>query len=327
MSERLRQILISAVAILAAFALGLWLTFPMGVVSRVIEAQAEKALDFKYDISIEKVRFSGISGIRMIGLEMIPTGEAPEGQVYLPTRFDSVRVNAGLLSLSGPVPRVRADIRVGEGRIRARLAPGEEQHAEISVELTEFPLQRMDVLRQITGMPFTAELSGLVELSYSDEMRLTGGNVQLSTPSLLIGPGAVRSSALRQVGGSLPITATDFGAFVAQAAIDGSALQIERLDAAGAHVQLDVSGRVDLREPVCASRVAMQLRLALAADYVEANGLSVPLSSVDLLRRSQTADGYVLSLSGLLCNLRPEPGALRGGSAPSEGPTEGGDPR
>ncbi len=315
MSERGRRMLIVAAGGLAFFVFGLWLTFPMGLVARVIEAQAEKALDFRYDVSIERASLSGLSGVRLRGVEVIPVGTPPEGQVWLPTRIDMLRARVGLFSLGGPVPRARVDARIGDGSLTARVAPGGDVHARVTLDVEELPLQRLDIVRQLTGMPLNGALTGGASLGYNDELRLSGGEVGFTIPALTVGPGAVRSSSLRQVGGSLPIGATDFGAFAMRATIEESSLAIERLDASGSDVQLDLSGRVELRDPICASRVAMQLRLALDERYVEENGLGVPLSSVTLLQRAQTAEGYVLSLSGLLCSLRPEPGAGRGAPA------------
>lgn len=313
MTSRFKTIAIGLGVFGAAFIFGLWLTFPMRLVARVVEAQAEKALGFKYDVSIDRVRFSGISGLRLIGLELMPTGTAPEGEVWLPTRIDSARVNVGLSSLGSVPPRVRADLRVGDGRLEARVAPGDEGGAVVGVELTDFPLQRIDLIRQRTGMPMQGQVSGVFDLTLDDDWTVTAGRIDLTVPGLVAGPGAIRSSALRQVGGSLPISATDLGTLAVQAAIEEGTLSIERIEASGTDVRLEVTGQVELRGSLCSSRVAAQTRFALDSGYVEENALAVPLSNVPLLQRAQTADGYVLSLSGLLCRLRPEAGSMRRG--------------
>lgn len=288
----------------AFFVIGLILTFPMGLVSRVIEAQAEEALGFDYDVEIERVRFSGIVGVKLIGVTLESTSPLREGEVRLPTEIDAVRVRVNPLSLLSGTPSVRAVVQVDDGRIRVGYG-GHEDGTAIDVDFEALEMSSLDIIRQSTGMPMQGALSGTVRLEYDDENRLAGGNIDLAIPQFIIGPGHIRNEeALRQVGGSIPIGAANLGPTAIRMPIDGSTVSVEEFSAAGSDIRIDATGRIELRDPMRASRVAVSMTLALDEGFVEANALGSPLGMVPVLQRAQTRDGYALMMSGLLGNLR-----------------------
>lgn len=285
------------------FFVGLLLTFPMGLVARVIEAQAEKALGFDYDVEIERVRFSGLVGVKLIGVTIESTAPLREGEVRMPTEIDAVRVRVSPLSLLSGTPTVRAVVRVDDGRIRVEYG-GHEGGTAIDVGFEAVELSSLDIIRQTTGMPMQGTLNGTVRLEYGDENRLAGGNIELNMPQFIVGPGHIRHDELRQVGGSIPIGAADLGATSIRLPIDGSTVSVEEFTANGSDIRIDATGRIELRDPMRASRVAVSMTLALDESFVEENALGSPLGMVPVLQRAQTRDGYALMMSGLLGNLR-----------------------
>lgn len=313
MNQRVVRIALWTALFVVTFVVGLIVTFPMGLVTRIIEAQAEKALDFRYDVEIERTRLWGIGGVKLVNVSIASTAPLGPGEVRLPTEFDTVRARVRLLSLlGGGTPAVRGDVRIDEGRVQFAYGPGEEEGSTIEVTFDALDLRQLDVIRQVTGMPMQGQVNGTVRLDYNDELRLSGGNIDVSIPGLIAGPGAVKSDrAFAQIGGSLPLPATDLGTLTMRAGIERSTLDIQQLEARGSDIQLDVSGRLELRDPIRASRVALQLLLALDATYVEEAGLGSVIGRIDLLQRAQTSSGYALSLNGVLGNLRPEPAGGR----------------
>lgn len=291
------------------FVFGLLATFPMSVVARIVEAQAEKALDHKYAISIGSARYSFPLGLKLRQVSIESTGELMPGEVRLPTNFDSARVGVALFPLLTGRVKATADLRMGDGRVVASWGPGGEGH-EMKLEVRRLRLDRIDLLRQMTGMPMIGQMDADIRLEYNAEMRLSAGEIEVAIPRFQMGPGAVKcADACRQIGGAIPIGSTDFGPLAIRAAIERSTLNLARFESAGEDVQLELGGRVDLRDPIRASRVDVNLRLALDSRYVEDNGLGPALGRIPMMRNAQTANGYMLRISGVLRNLRTEAAA------------------
>lgn len=313
MTSRIGRIALWVALFVVTFVVGLLLTFPMGLVTRIIEAQAEKALDFRYDVEIERTRLWGFGGVKLVGVSLESTAPLAEGELRLPTEFDTVRARVRLLSLLGEgPPSVRGDVRIRDGRVAFAYGAGEEEGSTVDITFEALELRHLDIIRQVTGMPMQGQVNGTVRLDYNEEQRLSGGSIDVTIPGLVAGPGAVKSDrAFAQIGGSLPLPATDLGTFTMVSGIERSTLDVQQLVARGTDIQLEVAGRVELRDPLRASRVALQLLLALDATYVEEAGLGSVIGRIDLLQRAQTSRGYELSLNGVLGNLRPEPAGGR----------------
>lgn len=293
-----------------AFLVGLRLTFPMSLVTRMIEAQIEEASGYELDAEIGGSRFSGIVGIRLRDVSLRPAGEGEEGEVVLPLELDSVRVTASPLSLIRRNPSLRADIRIDDGRIRAAYEPGSES-TTIRATLFDVELRRIPQVRDFTGLPATGEVSGTVVLEYGEGWQLSGGNIELGVEALVFGPGDIESQMFRQFGGSVPLPATRFGNVVLRVPIEGTNVTIEQLEASGADVRLDASGEVHVREPMRTSRVDVDFSFQLDGNYVEAAGLGAVFGLPEL-QRLQSGDGYAFAISGPLSRPSIVPASRRG---------------
>ncbi len=292
-----------------AFLGGLFVTAPMGLVTRVVEAQAEAAADYRWDVDIDRTRFSGLTGIKLIGVTLTPR-PVEDGEVRLPVRLDSVRASVSLFGLVSGTVRARVDIGVGDGRVRVNYGPAEDDPVSFKVECFDVELSRFPPIADVLGMPLTGLVNGTVELQYDDEQRLSGGGVEVSVAGAVLGPGSIESEEFRQFGGEIPLPATDFGNLLARASIDGSTVAIDTIEASGTDVRISMGGQVELRQPFRSSRVTVPVDFQLDGTYVEEAGLG-PVLGMPQLQRLQTGSGYSMTLSGLLGNLSMEP-AVRG---------------
>lgn len=311
MSGRIGKLFLFGALFALVFVIGLRLTFPMGLVTRVVEAQIEKATNFRYDVQIERTRFSGIAGVRLIDVTIQSNAPLEEGEIRLPIRIDSIKARVGLLSAISGSPRVRADIRVDEGRIRVNYGPGDEAATEIRVELFDVQLSKFDPIREIVGMPVVGATSGTLLLAYGDDWRLEGGNLELGIAGLVFGPGSIRSEMFRQFGGAVPLPATDLGNVVIRTPIEGSDITIQQFEASGTDVRLTVGGEVQLRNPRNTTRLGLNIDFQLDGTYVEEAGLGAVLGLPEV-QRLQVGDGYALTVSGPLGRPSIAPAARRG---------------
>jgi len=287
-----------------AFVVGVFVTLPMGLVARIVEAQAEKATGFQYDVTVERARLA-FGGVKLIGVEV---AERPVVGTLIsePLAFDSVKATVSPLSALGGL-RATVELRSGEGRLRAQVRPADEGGRAVQLDFFAFELGNLAALRAKIGLPLTGAMSGTIMLDYSTENRLRGGNVEVGIESLTLGPGEFRSAAFRQFGGSVPLPLTRFGNLIVRAPIEASSVQVTEFRAEGADVRIDASGEIELRNPMVTSRVNLSVQLGVDGNYVETAGLGAALALPDV-QRLQTGDGFALSLSGPLGRPSVTPG-------------------
>ena len=306
MIERIREWALGIALFAVMFLVGVYFTFPMAVVARMIEAQAEKAMEYRYDLEIGRARFAGLNGISLLDVTITSTGELPPNEPRMSTELDRVSVRVRLFDLLRGQQGATVDVLVGDGRL---WASGSMTDTGLSVDLRldEFPLDRVTLMREALGMGPVGTLSGAVQLTYDDEFRLTDGTVLLNSPSLVFGAGIPKISALERSGAFIRLPATELGVVTIDATITESNVTLNTVSAVGADVEMELSGTVQLRDPVRASRVSMQLRLGLNSTYVEEASLGPVLAEVPLLQQSLTPSGYAIALTGNLGSLRPTP--------------------
>lgn len=310
MIARIGRWLLYGAAFVVVFLIGLRLTFPMQLVARALEAQAEKALDFEYDVTIDRARFSGIVGVKLLDVSVVKRPTA-EGEVNLPIRFKSVRGSVGLLSLLGETPNVKLHIRIGDdGEIRVAYGSGEETPTSVRAEFFTVQLADITPLQQKLGMPLVGAMSGTVMLNYEEGWRMAGGDIDIGIENVQLGPGIIRHDALHQIGGELPQVLTDFGVVRLRGPINGSNIVVEEFAVSGQDIRMNADGEIQLRSPFATSRVDMGLDFQFDGAFLERAGLGGVLGLPEV-QRLQVGDGYAVTLAGPLTRPSMVPGARR----------------
>lgn len=308
------------------FVLGLLLTFPSTMLSRIAEAQLEKATKFTYDIEIESARFAFPVGLALSDVSIVerkpdgPPRLTPEGSEELvaraiPLRIDRLTVTANPLTLpraaSGGIPSARGEARIGEGRVVVRVGPGEEEFADITLQLYDVELREIPQIAATTGVPVRGTANGTVALSYDEERKLAGGDIELSVSDTWFGPATVMQGKVDALPGGIPLVETNAGTILVLAQIDGSSMRLGTLEASGQDLRFDASGQIELRSPLSESLLTVPLEFGLDSAYVERSGFGPILGMIPELSRAQVGDGYALTLSGRFGRMRATPGARR----------------
>ncbi len=314
---------------IGTFVIGLLLTLPTGLMSRVVETQLEQALDWKYDVAIESVRINGLIGVRLNTVSLMSTAPVAEGERPMPaTTLDRIQLRVGPLSLLSGRPRLRLRVDVGEGRMVVHYRPKDGFDTRLRVELHEIDLRRLSLLRRyVGGLPIQGELNGSIELGTEDRLEpadfatrlatgdLDVGDIELGISGMFIGPGSLRGPALEPLGGFLPLPSANLGNFVARITIGEGQVMINQLECAGEDLEFGVDeGRIELRQPFGTSRVQAQFSFSPAEAFIEEAELGPAFARVPFLASASTGDGYALAISGTLARPgNPQPlGGPRG---------------
>ena len=286
-----------------SMSLGSLLMFPMGIVSRVIEAQTEKALGYKYDVSLEKTSISGLPAVSLHNLQLLPLGGTQEGP-KLPLKIEKARISLGFFSLLRGKPSAELKLTFPSGDIVTRLIPGDGYRAE--VDFFDVDLRDIDIVRQKLGLPVSGAVRGNMTFELDAERQLKGGEVNVSIAPLVIGPGSLKSAATKNLEGGIPLPATALGTVSLRASIDDSDIIIDALESDGKDIKLASNGKLQVREPFKASSVQLDLRFLIEEDYKERAGLGGLFGMMPVLQRASCGEGwYGLRISGSVARLGP----------------------
>lgn len=302
---------------IVVFAGALLLTFPSGLLARIVEAQAEKASDFAYDVEIRAAKLRGIGGLTLHDVSIVPTAPVEEGERRpRPLEIDRLRASVGLLSLPGAIsgaapPAARVVASVDEGRIRVTTRSGAEEWADIDVELFDVELAGFPMIRSMLGLGVRGQLAGTIALQYNEEQQLVGGEVNLGITRAMLEAGSIMQGKVDALPDGIPLPNTDIGTVRLDAQLDGATLRLGRLETSGSALRLEASGLVQMRQPLSLTTLSVPLEFQLDSAYVEEAGLGPVLGMFPQLQRAQVGDGYAMTLNGVVSSLRVQPGARR----------------
>lgn len=303
-SERLQSRpvkIVGGVALLvAAGIIGLYLTFPSGMVSRVIEAQLIKALGPGWTVQVTSARPAGLSAVTLKGITIsAPQAGVPVGPPPLPTRIDSLNLKVSLFSLLKQAPQIRVRLRADEGRADISVTLAKDR-VDGSAEFNELPLQRLAILSKWTHLPPMGRLSGDLSFRFDEDGHPVRLSSDLSIDTLVLGEGVIQSSALAQVGGFVPLPTTHFGATKLILSLEDRTLRIETFETLGNDIRLSMDGVADLSRPISSSRLRLRVRFSPSEDYIERAALGGIMDMVPVFREAQTADGYGFLFQGTI---------------------------
>jgi len=303
MGARIVRILAYTALFFVVFAIGVFVFFPMKLVTRIAEAQIERQLNYAYDISIDRISVSPFRGVRLRSVSAISTAPMRPGEeARFATNIDEIRVRPALLGLLKRNVNIRSDIRIGDGRVQVRFRM--PRNGERTLELTSENVQlaNVTVLHQRIGRTLTGQFSGTIAMRWTEEWSPIDGEINLNVDNLTMGDGEI------PVGTSaLFLRNANFGPTALSAGLERGNLAIHQFLANGQDVGLDARGDINLRTPMRNSRVSVDLLVRLDPGYIERADLGLPLQQIDLLNQARTGEGYDLRLTGVLGNLSPQP--------------------
>ena len=292
-------------------------TFPSGLVARIVEAQAEKATGFAYDIDIGAANLRGLGGATLYDVRVASTQPLEEGERRpRPLQIDRVRVSVPLLSIPRTLggtsaPSAKLTVKVDEGQLRVASRPGEDTWGAVLVEFFDVELASFPMLKERLGLGVRGTLAGTVALRIDDEHQLAGGEIDLGISRALLEAGSVAQGKFDALPDGIPLPNTPLGTIRLEARLTETQVQIGRLEADGGALRLNTSGQLTVRSPWQQTGIAMPLEFQLDSDYVEEAGLGPVLGMFPQLQRAQVGDGYAMTLGGALRNIRISPGVRR----------------
>ena len=300
---------------LLTFVIGLLLTLPTTLMSRVVETQLEKALQGKYDISVETVRINGLIGARLNNFSITSTAPLEIGQrPHQPTTFQRIQLNVRPLSLLAGNPKISLRLEIQNGEIEVNYRPKDELKTRLRVAFENVDLREMTILRQYVGsLPLQGTLVGTIEFAVEDELKpqefatrlATGdldiGNIEIGINNMMIGPGALRGAALDEIGGFLPLPTANLGNFVTRITFENGQIRINQFECSGQDLVFGVDeGRIDLRQPFGQSRIQISFSFEPSEEFIEQAQLTSAFSRVPFLAAARTDNGYALAIAGTL---------------------------
>ncbi len=314
-------------------------------------------------VEIDEVSTYWLSGLELSGVRLIspaPTAAAEDAASSAAPAASAASDGAGGASAQPPPPRdvvietvtVRASLLrllVGSlhlsfsldglgGSVRGSYRDDRSEKA-VEAELHGISLGQLPPLRQALGVPVEGALDGSLQVVLPEgKLSKAEGEVALELSELALGDGKAK------VMSAITLPRLEVGTMTLSGKLVEGRLELEKVSAAGRDLDLELGGKVRLREPLSASVAELTARFKVSEKYKDKNEMTrsifgapgskiTPLIEMDpKVRRSKRPDGsYAWRISGPLAHLVFEPGAAAtvGGATPARprlvGPTRAAD--
>lgn len=286
--------------------------------------------------------FSGIelSGIRLtgpprkVGDDEEEPKKSAEPEVVT---IDSAHVRVSLLRLLVGTQHITFGAEAFGGEISGYTSNADDSRA-IQIELDAVGLNDFPLFEGAVGLPMTGSMTGSLELLLPEQkLSQAEGKIALSATEVTIGDGKAK------IRDTIALPKLDAGELVLEAEVSEGRVDVQKLSAKGADLELVADGKIRLRDPFESSLVELNLRFKFSDAYKNKNDMTrglfgAPGSSVPGLfdidpknQRAKRPDGfYAFRVTGPIGkpDTQPAPlGASSGASGPARGPLRGFSPR
>jgi type II secretion system protein N len=327
-----------------ALLLFIYWSFPYDRVRDKIIAEFEKSQKSppgapKQTLSIGKLEPSWFTGVILkdVALTTIPADPNKASSVL---RAEEVRARISFGSIFSSAKDLTFSAKAIGGTIegsithKASAAPatptpgkkdtGPKYDRTIKMDLDNISLAELGPLRDAVGTAVGGTLKGTIDVTYGEtRIDKANGTVAFEVENFWVSDGKTpfKVPALKAVFGSEDITLPQIviGNVPVQISVKNGVATIEKFEGKGKDLELNVDGRVTLRENVAESDLGVGLRFKFNDTYKKKGestaGLLLLLDSEPKLRASKRPDGfYALRAQGPLGNpiIAPQPG---GGAA------------
>lgn len=311
---------------LLVFVVSLVVAFPDDEVKDILTVQAEKALDYKYKVTIEDLDLWWLTGVQLEGVtieerkpDAEPAEEVEGGPELIPMKFTLPEVSARLSllrSIFGPTVEFSAD--VGGGEIDGYFQQGGDANTVVA-EFDDLELGKTQAIAAIMGVPFFGEVSGDIDLELDPKRNLpTSGSVKVDGQKLTFGPATVKTDKLPAMA-FLEVPQTNLGTLDIDLVVDESnpkrpAIAFDTFAMEGRDMRGDIWGEVRLGTNMATSTLDLKMRMQFDETFVKKNSLA-PLLNVSEVRKGKNKEWYGFQIGGRSSNIQ-----FRGRPASASGP-------
>ncbi len=170
-----------------SFLLCLYLSFPMDAVGQRLVSELSQRSDGKISMTYGSINTYWFTGIEFEELTMVY--EREEGDP-LKARLGNFKAHLGLLPLLGATIDVGFTAGLGEGEIDGNIKQaGKDIAAEIEFHRVDF--SKPPIIPTLLGMPTYGQLSGKIDVDWTQAPRERKGKASMTLENAAIGPGEI----------------------------------------------------------------------------------------------------------------------------------------
>ncbi|MFO0759907.1 MAG: type II secretion system protein GspN [Byssovorax sp.] len=331
-----------------------YLTFPADKLKDRIIAEFDRTAKPGQRLEIDRLSTYWLSGVALSGVKITLPPDEPspppfggtgyDGDPIKPTpaaapkdsviTIDEAHARVRLLPLL--LGRVRVDFwaSVLGGEIKGTVPIG-SGGGDVSVELDQVEIGKIEPLAQAVGLPIKGVATGKLEISAVDgKFSKANGGLDLSISDIVVGDGKSK------IMGLLELPAAKLGTLTLNAEAKEGVLKITKLTATGVDLELAGDGRIAMREPATDSNLDLYLKFKFTDAYRGKNDTTKSLlgepgaalpglmeMQVPKMKKAKRADGfYGFHVYGPMKKLKFDPSAtditfstpMPGGTGPSK---------
>lgn len=272
---------------LAAFVIGLYLTFPWDAAKGRILDAASKAIGTKLDA--KRLEPHWLTGVEIEGLEI---GDKD------PITLDLIRARAHVFAFLTGKQGFSVWLPIGKGEITADVTLSEEL-IDAEIDVAKVQLDQVAPLLAATGLPLTGSVDFVADvvLGRKDPKR-TNGKLTLTTRELAIEKGGKL--------GMVPVPELQLGNLKLDVPITDGKVEFKNTRLPGTDLEIALDGAVMLMAQVGRSNVNLMLGLKPTEKLLSSDPLLRPI--LRNFESSKDSEGFFgLSVVGTLQNPRTTP--------------------
>ncbi len=303
-------------------------TFPFGALRDAVVTQynaQQKRSSSPSELQIETLSSHMITGVRATGVRLIspspdPTKPASE------LRIENVRAHVSLLGLAFGTKDVSFQADAFDGTIAGEFVDTPKLRS-IDLSLRGVELKRVSGLQAALGLPLEGQVTGTLAFQLPDgKASRASGSIDLAVSEMVAGNAT--DLTVKTALGPFTLPRLKVGTLTLLGEAKDGVLKFSKIAAAGADVDANGDGRVQLRENATDARLDVTVKFRLNDAYRNKNektkllfgtpgGKDKPMLESDpMIARSKTSDGYyALAIRGTLA--KPEVQAGGSSNAPS----------
>lgn len=272
LSERTQTVLRRAVLyplwFFVCFVTFAYCTFPYDRVRDRIESEVERAMPGA-DLEIVDLSPSWVTGVELTGVSLtLPAEEEGERPTALSLTEVSARV--GLLDALAGTTSVSFYAELGGGGTIEGAFSEAETETVIQAHLEGIALQRVGPLRRYLQLPLAGTLGGDVDLTISDEVADTSGQVTLTIAGLTIGDGRARVE-IPGLRSGITVEQLNAGDLNLRMQVERGVGRVQQLTASSEDIDVRGAGTVRFLRPLRMSGLDVIMRFEVKQPYRERN--------------------------------------------------------
>ena len=281
------RIVVYPIFAIVTFLIFVVILFPVESVKTRVEMEAERGLGGDYDVDIQKLSMTPISGVSLEKVTVRKRGAEQDPVLKL----DEAELHFELLPLIWGSLHVAFDLDMGKSNMAGRIAR-DGADIQVKFDADRFNIADFPILKQLYGIDLSSDIDADIDMEiYPMTPLKNNGSIVLNIKSLKMGESNIMNV--------FPLPAITLAEAAGKSSVDmvmnRGNIEIRKIDLRGGDLDLGLDGKVFLAQKIANFRLNLKGKLGFS------ERLSNELPALAIISQQEGEDGlYPISVTGRL---------------------------